>query len=180
MKNVKISLCDDIIENLTKLIEKKELYKKGMMQRVLTGKVRFNSFTGKWRVTTLESICSIKKGEQKNKLDLIENGEYPVLSGGMDFSGYYDDYNREADTITISEGGNSCGYVNFIKTRFWASGHCYTLHDVKIDNSFLYQCLKYNENKIMRLRLGSGLPNIQLSYIKEFSIEIPTIISKSS
>ncbi|MBW5389505.1 restriction endonuclease subunit S, partial [Brachyspira hampsonii] len=173
-----LSLCDEVIENLTKLIEKKELYKKGIMQRVLSGEVRFKGFKDEWTFKSLEKICSIKKGEQKNKLDLVENGKYPVLSGGMDFSGYYNSYNREANTITISEGGNSCGYVNFIKTKFWASGHCYTLHDVNIDNLFLYQCLKYNENKIMKLRLGSGLPNIQLSYIREYTLKIPKSIEE--
>lgn len=173
-----LSTFDDLIENLKKLIEKKEIYKKGVMQRVLSGKVRFEGFTDEWEFKSLEELCNIKKGEQKNKLDLIENGEYPVLSGGMDFSGYYDSYNREANTITISEGGNSCGYVNFIKTKFWASGHCYTLHDVNIDVAFLYQCLKYNENKIMKLRLGSGLPNIQLSYIREYTLKIPPSIEE--
>ncbi|CCG57385.1 Restriction endonuclease S subunits [Brachyspira pilosicoli WesB] len=173
-----LSTFDDLIENLTKLIEKKEIYKKGVMQRVLSGEVRFEGFTDEWEFKSLEELCNIKKGEQKNKLDLIENGEYPVLSGGMDFSGYYDSYNREANTITISEGGNSCGYVNFIKTKFWASGHCYTLHDVNIDVAFLYQCLKYNENKIMKLRLGSGLPNIQLSYIREYTLKIPPSIEE--
>ena len=175
-----LSTFDDLIENLNKLIEKKEIYKKGVMQRVLTGEVRFNGFTDEWEFKSLEELCNIKKGEQKNKLDLIENGEYPVLSGGMDFSGYYDSYNREANTITISEGGNSCGYVNFIKTKFWASGHCYTLHDVNIDVAFLYQCLKYNENKIMKLRLGSGLPNIQLSYIREYTLKIPPSIEEQN
>ena len=173
-----LSAFDDLIENLKKLIEKKEIYKKGVMQRVLSGKVRFEGFTDEWEFKSLEELCNIKKGEQKNKLDLIENGEYPVLSGGMDFSGYYDSYNRDANTITISEGGNSCGYVNFIKTKFWASGHCYTLHDVNIDVAFLYQCLKYNENKIMKLRLGSGLPNIQLSYIREYTLKIPPSIEE--
>lgn len=173
-----LSTFDDLIENLKKLIEKKELYKKGIMQRVLSSEVRFNGFKDEWEFKSLEELCNIKKGEQKNKLDLIENGEYPVLSGGMDFSGYYDSYNREANTITISEGGNSCGYVNFIKTKFWASGHCYTLHDVNIDVAFLYQCLKYNENKIMKLRLGSGLPNIQLSYIREYTLKIPPSIEE--
>ena len=173
-----LSLCDDIIENLTELIDKKEQYKKGVMQRVLSGEVRFKGFKDEWTFKSLEKLCNIKKGEQKNKLDLVENGKYPVLSGGMDFSGYYNSYNREANTITISEGGNSCGYVNFIKTKFWASGHCYTLHDVNIDSLFLYQCLKYNENKIMKLRLGSGLPNIQLSYIREYTLKIPTFIEE--
>ena len=173
-----LSLCDDVIENLTELIEKKEQYKKGVMQRLLSGEVRFKGFKDEWTFKSLEKLCNIKKGEQKNKLDLVENGKYPVLSGGMDFSGYYNSYNREANTITISEGGNSCGYVNFIKTKFWASGHCYTLHDVNIDSLFLYQCLKYNENKIMKLRLGSGLPNIQLSYIREYTLKIPTSIEE--
>lgn len=173
-----LSLCDDIIENLTELIEKKEQYKKGVMQRLLSGEVRFKGFKDEWTFKSLEKLCNIKKGEQKNKLDLVENGKYPVLSGGMDFSGYYNSYNREANTITISEGGNSCGYVNFIKTKFWASGHCYTLHDVNIDSLFLYQCLKYNENKIMKLRLGSGLPNIQLSYIREYTLKIPNSIEE--
>ncbi|MEI0529662.1 restriction endonuclease subunit S, partial [Brachyspira intermedia] len=36
-----LSLCDDVIENLTELIEKKEQYKKGVMQRLLSGEVRF-------------------------------------------------------------------------------------------------------------------------------------------
>ncbi|WP_300717954.1 restriction endonuclease subunit S [uncultured Brachyspira sp.] len=175
-----LSLCDEAIENLNKLIYKKELYKKGVMQRVLTGEERFEGFTDEWIFKPLEKLCNIKKGEQKNKLDLIENGKYPVLSGGMDFSGYYNLYNREANTITISEGGNSCGYVNFIKTKFWASGHCYTLHDVNIDSLFLYQCLKYNESKIMKLRLGSGLPNIQLSYIKEYTLKIPKSIEEQN
>ncbi|WP_297246339.1 restriction endonuclease subunit S [uncultured Brachyspira sp.] len=173
-----LSLCDEVIENLTELIEKKEQYKKGVMQRLLSGEVRFKGFKDEWTFKSLEKLCNIKKGEQKNKLDLVENGKYPVLSGGMDFSGYYNSYNREANTITISEGGNSCGYVNFIKTKFWASGHCYTLHDVNIDSLFLYQCLKYNENKIMKLRLGSGLPNIQLSYIREYTLKIPNSIEE--
>ena len=173
-----LSLCDDVIENLTELIEKKEQYKKGVMQRLLSAEVRFKGFKDEWTFKSLEKLCNIKKGEQKNKLDLVENGKYPVLSGGMDFSGYYNSYNREANTITISEGGNSCGYVNFIKTKFWASGHCYTLHDVNIDSLFLYQCLKYNENKIMKLRLGSGLPNIQLSYIREYTLKIPKSIEE--
>ncbi|MEI0529438.1 restriction endonuclease subunit S, partial [Brachyspira intermedia] len=36
-----LSLCDEVIENLTELIEKKEQYKKGVMQRLLSGEVRF-------------------------------------------------------------------------------------------------------------------------------------------
>ncbi len=57
-----LSLCDDIIENLTELIEKKEQYKKGVMQRVLSGEVRFKGFTDKWKVFKLKEIGNIISG----------------------------------------------------------------------------------------------------------------------
>ena len=57
-----LSLCDDIIENLTELIDKKEQYKKGVMQRVLSGEVRFKGFTDKWKVFKLKEIGNIISG----------------------------------------------------------------------------------------------------------------------
>ncbi|MEI0549647.1 restriction endonuclease subunit S [Brachyspira intermedia] len=57
-----LSLCDDVIENLTELIEKKEQYKKGVMQRLLSGEVRFKGFTDKWKVFKLKEIGNIISG----------------------------------------------------------------------------------------------------------------------
>ena len=77
------------------------------------------------------------------------------------------------DTITISEGGNSCGFVNRVNCKFWSGGHCYNLYDIKINKDFLYYILKYNECNIMKLRVGSGLPNIQKSSIENLAFYIP-------
>ncbi len=88
-----------------------------------------------WEVLTLGNLSMIKKGEQLNRLDLIEFGEYPALNGGISPSGYTDNWNMEANTITISEGGNSCGYVNFNKRRFWCGGHCYAIRNIKEGSS---------------------------------------------
>ena len=63
-----LSLCDKLIENLTKLIEKKEIYKKGVMQRVLTGKVRFNGFKDEWREINLRDIVEEYSIPNTNKL----------------------------------------------------------------------------------------------------------------
>ena len=57
-----LSLCDDIIENLTELIEKKEQYKKGVMQRLLSGEVRFKGFTDEWETVKLLSVVKIQNG----------------------------------------------------------------------------------------------------------------------
>ena len=63
-----LSLCDKLIENLNKLIEKKEIYKKGVMQRVLTGKVRFNGFKDEWREINLRDIVEEYSIPNTNKL----------------------------------------------------------------------------------------------------------------
>ena len=85
------------------------------------------------------------------------------MNGGIEPSGYYDKYNTMPNTISISEGGNSCGYIQFNTVPFWSGGHCYTLQNIKegYSNLFLYHYLKAREKEIMALRIGSGLPNIQ-------------------
>jgi type I restriction enzyme, S subunit len=123
-----------------------------------------------------EKVCKISKREQLNKIELDKTGTYPSYSGGITPSGYTDDWNTHENTIIISEGGNSCGYVNFITTKFWCGGHCYALLDLNqtIKRDFLYQFLKFNELQIMKLRVGSGLPNVQKGDVENFSVKHPS------
>jgi len=134
----------------------------------------------KWIEKELDKLCCIEKGDQLNKLALEVSGTYPCINGGIEPSGYTEKYNRVEDTISISEGGNSCGYVNLMKQRFWAGGHCYTLKENSklVDKIFLYCVLKYNQEKIMQLRVGSGLPNIQRNALAEYKIYYPEDIEE--
>ena len=122
----------------------------------------------------LKDICKINKGKQLNKDAMIENGKYYVLNGGKEPSGYTNEWNTSENTITISEGGNSCGYVNFNTEKFWSGGHCYYLSNLheNVDDYYLYSYLKFKEEFIMRLRVGSGLPNIQKRDIENIKIQI--------
>lgn len=128
-----------------------------------------------WSVRTLNDLVLIKKGEQLNRLAMDDSGKYPALNGGVSPSGYTDKWNTESNTITISEGGNSCGFVNFNTEKFWCGGHCYALLNINnnLDINFLYQFLKSKQDQIMKLRVGSGLPNIQKRSIEEFSVIFP-------
>jgi type I restriction enzyme S subunit len=128
----------------------------------------------------LGDFCEIKKGEQINKTELLEIGEYYVMNGGIIPSGFYHSYNTEANTISISEGGNSCGYVQYNDVPFWSGGHCYTLVNIEkdIDNRYLFHYLKANEPQIMVLRIGSGLPNIQKKDLSHFCVPLPSLLSQ--
>lgn len=133
--------------------------------------------TIKGDIIALSDICDIVKGKQINGEFLSESGKYYVMNGGTEPSGFYDDYNVEANTISISEGGNSCGYVQFNILPFWSGGHCYTIQEItnNIDNMYLYHYLKSKEDAIMQLRIGSGLPNIQKKDLANFKVIVPTI-----
>lgn len=127
---------------------------------------------------SLSELAEIIKGQQINGSELSESGKYYVMNGGIAPSGYYDNYNTEADTISISEGGNSCGYVQYNTSKFWSGGHCYTLRikpTAFIATQFLFNFLKWKEPDIMALRIGSGLPNIQKKDLSKVCIIVPTL-----
>ena len=172
-----LSTWDSAIEKQSALITALTDRKKALMQQLLTGKKRLPGFSGEWKEVKLGEVCEIKKGSQINKIELSSNLGFPVINGGIEPSGYHDDWNVAENTITISEGGNSCGFINFIKEKFWSGGHCYTLQNLKININkiFLFYFLKNSENQIMKLRVGSGLPNIQQKDIKNFEILLPKI-----
>lgn len=98
------------------------------------------------------------------------------MNGGIEPSGCYHTFNVFANTISISEGGNSCGYIQWNSVPFWSGGHCYTLNikDRPIENKYLFHFLKWREPEIMKLRIGSGLPNIQKKDLEKVPIIIPT------
>lgn len=127
----------------------------------------------------LKQLAYIVKGDQINNDQLLSNGSYYMMNGGTSPSGYLDSYNVSENTISISEGGNSCGYVQFNSSPFWSGGHCYTIQNVNsalIENKYLYHYLKHKEKEIMNLRIGTGLPNIQKKDLENFTIFVPSLL----
>ena len=165
---------DMATEKIEALIVAKEKQFKGLL-KTLIGDQQNNS---EWRKLKLGEVCKINKGEQLGRLQMIKNGKYSVQNGGISPSGNTDKWNTPANTVTISEGGNSCGYVNLMTSKFWAGGHCYTLANLikGIDVGFLYYILKERERFLMRLRVGSALPNIQKGDIENFSLFFPSLV----
>lgn len=169
-----LSLLDERIATQNKIIEDLKKLKSAISENL------FKAVKGD--VVILCEICEIIKGKQINGEFLSEKGKYYVMNGGTEPSGYYSDCNVEANTISISEGGNSCGYVQFNSSPFWSGGHCYTIQKLaeNVDNMYLYHYLKSKEDAIMKLRIGSGLPNIQKKDLAMFKIKLPNVEQQKS
>ena len=155
------------IEIQNKIISKYETLIKGLCDMI------FPSIEGS--ILPLKAIVSIEKGQQINGMSLAKTGKYYYLNGGIAPSGYIDDYNTSEETISISEGGNSCGFVSYNLQKFWSGGHCYTLKIMaeQCRSKYLFFYLKYKEKDIMQLRVGSGLPNIQKKSLENFNVKLP-------
>ncbi len=57
---------DEAIEKLSNLIEQKKLLKKGLMQKLLTGKVRLSTFTQPWKEVKLGAVLEAISRRNKN------------------------------------------------------------------------------------------------------------------
>ena len=164
-----LSLLDERITTQNKIIEDLKKLKCAIAERL------FKETTGD--VVALSDVCNIQKGKQVNGDCLSENGTYYVMNGGTEPSGYYEQCNTPANTISISEGGNSCGYIQYNREAFWSGGHCYTLTDIQpnVCNLYLYHYMKSKESAIMKLRIGTGLPNIQKKDLEKVAILLPPV-----
>ena len=170
-----LSLIDKRIETQNKIIEDLKKLKSAIYQEM------FGSLVA--QTLELGQVAEITKGKQVNGTELLEQGDYYVMNGGTTPSGWLNRYNTEANTISISEGGNSCGYVQYNISRYWSGGHCYSLrilHPQETLDLYLYHFLKWQEDNIMALRIGSGLPNIQKKDLLRFPVILPVINKQKS
>ena len=161
------------IDKTERLIEAKEKRFEWLVSRLINQ----GSAKGEWRRVKLKDVVEINKGQQLNVADMVDTGKYYALNGGTEPSGFTNNWNTPENTITISEGGNSCGFVNFNTDKFWCGGHCYALNNLsnEVSNKYLYHFLKAHEQFLMALRVGSGLPNIQKKDLLNFTVRLPTL-----
>lgn len=127
--------------------------------------------------TSLSNVAEVYTGKQLNKSEMNNDGLYAVINGGIEASGYTNCYNEEENTITISQGGASAGYVNWNSKKIWIGAHCYAVHpkDRKIGNRYLYFILKERQEELMQSKQGAGIPGLNRSNINRLLIPLPHI-----
>ncbi|PAF44531.1 restriction endonuclease subunit S [Helicobacter sp. 11S02596-1] len=127
----------------------------------------------------LGEVAEIRKGEQLNKEFLTQTTTktmgYPAYNGGITFSGFTNKFNYPENTIIISQGGASAGFVNFVDTKFWANAHCYVVlpNTGQAANKYIYYFLKSKQVELMQKQHGAGIPALRASEIINLPIPIP-------
>lgn len=110
--------------------------------------------------------------------DVKDTGLYPVMNGGIDYSGYYDDFNYDENVLTISHWGSSASHVHRHYGKFWANNACWVFVPQKTTECsllYLYYILKNNESKMMKtMCFGGATPNLNRALFEKQKIPVPS------
>ena len=127
----------------------------------------------------LGEICDIKTGKGITKDDAVDNGPYPIISGGYERMGFYDKYNRDENTVTIARAG-SAGFVQFIDCKFWVNDKCFTVIPKReyvcgVNSKFLYYALKNMEDDIVALKSTGSVPTVNTAKVSSIEVSLPPL-----
>lgn len=185
---------DKAIRNYEKKIEKKRNIKKGLMQRLLTGKQRLRGFSGKWKKVKLGEICDILDNQRKpvngdDRTDIQGDIPYYGANGILD---YINDYIFDEELVLVAEDGGhfeefaSRPIAQLIRGRSWVNNHAHVLRAKNGENAFLFFSLVHRDilkylNSGTRVKLNkSELISIRLDYPNQDEQQAITVILSSA
>ena len=122
-------------------------------------------------VDILGNICDIQKGTAITSSE-IEEGEYKVVAGGIDYAYMHNKYNRPENVITVSASGANAGYVNFWQEKIFASDCTTIIGNSFEETCFIYYFLKANQNLLFSLQKGAAQPHVYANDLKQIKIPI--------
>ena len=139
--------------------------------------IRFKGFTDDWEQRKLAEISKTTIGEFVIKSKQKNKSPYPVYNGGTSYTGFYDNFNNEGNKILVSARGANAGFVNIVKTRYWAGNSCYSIDLIdksKYDTDFVYQEMKRNQSRFIDNQQAANIPSVSKADVEKFEIIVPT------
>nr|WP_272492407.1 restriction endonuclease subunit S [Alteromonas sp. MCA-1] len=123
---------------------------------------------------TVGSIGKLRSGDNLNKSELSENGEYAVY-GGNGTIGRYDKPNRSGNTIIIGKVGLYCGNVHFSKEPFWLTSNAVSLEITDESNVFVpYLVHLLKSLDLNKLATGAVQKFISIKQMNNIKLSLPT------
>ena len=189
-----LSNYDNLIENNNKRIQLLEqmaenLYKEWFVRFRFPGyeDVEFEEKKPRgWQVVTedkkhftatifkydeFKNIGSFLRGKNITAAKMVE-GDIPVISAGLQPSGYHNEANVFGESLTISASGANAGYLQYHLQDIWAADCSYYQDDAII--WFVYNTLKFLQPVIINLQCGAAQPHVYPKNINKLCVLIPT------
>lgn len=124
-----------------------------------------------FRYDEFGTIGSFVRGKNITAAQMIEEN-IPVISAGLQPSGYHNEANVFGENLTISASGANAGYLQYNLNDIWAADCSYYQDNATI--WFVYNTLKYLQPVISNLQCGAAQPHVYPKNINSLCILIPT------
>ena len=99
-----LTTWDEAITKQIELLEAKELLKIALMQKLLSGEVRFDGFSDKWEEVRIDKLFDFKKGQELSKEKLEKNGIFECILYGELYTTYSEVISEIKSKTNIKEG----------------------------------------------------------------------------
>lgn len=169
-----LGVWDEAIEKQARLIEKLALRKRGLMQRLLSAKLRLPGFGEPWQKVKLGEICDITTGKlDANAMEI--NGVYPFFTCAKEIY-RINKYAFDTEALLISGNGEYVGYIHYCKGKFNAYQRTYVLNKFKADIFYVKYALQYHlPKRILQTKSNSNTPYIVIGTLQDMIISEPSI-----
>ena len=194
-----LSAVDEKIQQLTSKAALLEQYKKGVMQQLFSGKLRFKDENGEeyadWEEKKLGEVADFYKGKGLPKNDIVENGKYKCLHYGELFTKYKESISNiisstnTYDKPFLSIINDVSMPTSDVTPNGLATASCINENDVILggdvlvirqkvkffDGIFFSYYVTQNREKVMKLVSGSTVYHLYGSDMKKMEIQIPCL-----
>lgn len=189
-----LSTWNKAIEKTEQLIDRKQQLKKGLMQQLLTGKVRFSGSNGNWKIKRIEELGTVIRGASPRPKsdpryyggnvprlmveDVTRDGKY--VTPKVDFlteEGSKLSRPCKAGTLTIVCSGD-VGTPSFLAVDACIHDGFLGITDLsdQIDEDYLYYQMLRLKSKIERSATHGGVfTNLTTQILKDFEIQVPPL-----
>ncbi len=171
------SKWDETIETQTQLIEAKEKQKKGLMQKLLTGEVRFPGFEQEWKFDSIGNILKIRTGK-KDTQNKEEYGEYPFFVRS-NYVERISSFSFDGESVLTSGDGVGVGKIfHYINGKFDYHQRVYNIHgfNEKIDGRYFYYYFSNHFfQRVMSMTAKNSVDSVRMEMISDMLIPIPSI-----
>lgn len=176
-----LSTYDTLIENNTKrirLLEKmaENLYKEWFVRFRFSGHENVemeNGLPKGWKRGSLSDVCEFKRGKNITSSEMQE-GNVPVISAGLEPSGYHSCSNVRGVNVTMSSSGANAGYIAIHYSDIWAADCSYIEESTTGNIYYVYELLNNIRTVINNFQRGAAQPHVYPKDVNRIKLILPS------
>lgn len=123
-----------------------------------------------WHFGNVSEFGEFKRGKNITSTEMIE-GDIPVISAGLEPSGYHCDFNVKGKNITVSASGANAGYIKYNLDNIWAADCSYYQDEKYL--WYVYNTLKFLQPVLKNMQCGAAQPHVYPKHINHLNVIIP-------